>query len=274
MNASGKQIIITSGKWNIFGFLNVYAYRELVWMFIWRDVHVRYKQTLLGILWVLFQPLIMMVIFTIFFGMIIKVPSAGLPYAVFFLSGNIIWLLFYEGVTRSYSGILSNTAIITKVYFPRIILPVAGVIAPLVDFCIASCIMIALILVYGLPVSYTVVMIPLLVVWVMVLALGIGSFMSALNVKYRDIQYALPFMLLLWGYVSPVIYPASLIPVNYHWIYYLNPMAWIIDGMRFSLFGIPLSSESVIPALVITIVIVITGVVFFEYHERRFADYI
>lgn len=269
-----SQIIITPNNWNVFSFLDIRRYRELLWMFIWRDLRVRYKQTILGVLWVLFQPLITMIIFTIFFGMIIKVPSSGLPYAVFFLSGNIIWLLFNEGVNRSYSGILSNTSIITKVYFPRLIIPVAGVIAPLVDFCIASCILIILIFLYGLSLSYTIIIIPFLIIWVMLLSLGIGSFMSALNVKYRDIQYALPFILMLWTYASPIIYPASLIPVKYHWIYYMNPMAWVIDGMRYSLFKTPLSTESIIPAILITVVIVVTGIIFFEYHERRFADYI
>lgn len=265
---------ILPNKWNITGFLEIPQYRELLFMFIWRDIRVRYKQTILGMLWVVFQPLVMMIILSLFFGVLIKVPSAGLPYPVFFLSAYIVWVLFYDGIMRSYAGIVQNTSIITKVYFPRLIIPMAGVIAPTIDFSISVVLLSVMIFIYGVSVSSTLVLIPLLVIWAMGLAFGVGTFLSALNVKYRDVQYAVPFILMVWMYTCPIVYPSSLIPQQYLWIYYLNPISWIMDGMRYTLFNIPLSTESAIPAIIITIVIIVIGVLFFEYHENKFVDYI
>lgn len=265
---------IIPNRWNLTGFLEILKYKELLWMFLWRDIKLRYKQTLLGVLWVLFQPLVTMLILTVFFGILIKVPSSGLPYAVFFLSGYILWVVFYDGIMRSYSGIVTNVAIITKVYFPRLIIPMAGVIAPLIDFSISFTLLIIIMLLYGIPILSTVLLIPLLVIWVIAIAFGIGSFLSALNVKYRDVQYAIPFILMVWMYASPVVYPASLLPEKYHWIYYLNPISWIVDCMRYALFNLPLPQQSIIPAITITILIVVIGIVFFEYQENKFVDYI
>lgn len=243
-------------------------------MFMWRDIKVRYKQTLLGVAWVVFQPLIMMIILTIFFGMLIKVPSYDLPYSVFFLSTYIIWVLFSEGITRSYTGINSNVSIISKVYFPRLIIPLSGVITPLADFSIAFIILITIMMFYGLSIPLTILLIPLIVLWVISLSLGVGAFLSALNVRYRDIQYAVPFMLMLWMYTSPIVYPSTIIPTQYHVIYYLNPTSWIMDIMRYSLFGTPLSPLSIAPAIIITIAIFVGGVLFFEHQENKFVDFI
>jgi len=269
-----QHIRIIPNNWNILGILEIPKYKELLLMFIWRDIRVRYKQTVLGILWVIFQPLVMMIILSLFFGVLIKVPSSGLPYPVFFLSAYIMWVLFYDGIMRSYAGIVQNAPIITKVYFPRIIIPIAGVIAPAIDFSISTILLISLTLIYGLSLSFTVILIPLLILWVMLLAFGVGTFLSALNVKYRDVQYAMPFIMMVWMYTSPIVYPSSLIPQQYLWIYYLNPISWIIDGMRYALFNIPLSTESIFPALIITAAICAIGVLFFEYHENKFVDYI
>ena len=269
-----KQTIILPNKWNFFGFKEIPKYKELLWMFIWRDIKIRYKQTLLGIAWVLFQPIAMMIILTLFFGVLIKVPSDGLPYPVFFLSAYITWVIFYDGLMRSYASIVQNTAIITKVYFPRLIIPIAGSLAPLVDFTIAFTLLLVLILIYGLTIPYTIILVPILIVWAISLSFGVGAFMSALNVKYRDVQYAIPFLLMVWMYASPIVYPASLVPPHLHWVYYLNPVSWIIDGMRFALFGLPMSTQSVIPAITITGIIIVGGVMFFEYYENKFVDFI
>ncbi len=243
-------------------------------MFMWRDIKVRYKQTLLGVAWVVFQPLIMMIILTAFFGMLIKVPSYDLPYSVFFLSAYILWVLFSEGITRSYSGITSNVAIIGKVYFPRLLIPISGVITPLLDFSISFITLICMMILYGLTIPISILLVPLIVLWVVTLSFGVGSFLSALNVRYRDIQYAVPFMLMIWMYTSPIVYPATLIPSQYHIIYYLNPTAWIMDCTRYLLFGTPLSTISIIPSIIITIIIFVGGLLFFEHQENKFVDFI
>lgn len=269
-----ERTTILPNKWNALGFLDIPKYKELLMMFMWRDIKVRYKQTLLGVAWVVFQPLMMMIILTLFFGMLIKVPSYGLPYSVFFLSTYIVWVLFSEGITRSYMGITSNVAIIAKVYFPRIIIPLSGVITPIVDFSIAFLILIAIMLFYGLTIPVTILFVPIIVLWSISISFGVGAFLSALNVRYRDIQYAVPFMLMLWMYTSPIVYPSTLIPTQYHIIYYLNPTTWIMDFMRYSLFGTPLSPLSVIPAIIITFFIFVVGLLFFEHQENKFVDFI
>lgn len=265
---------ILPNKWNALGFIDIPKYKELLAMFMWRDIKVRYKQTILGVAWVVFQPLVMMIILTMFFGMLIKVPSYDLPYSVFFLSAYIMWVLFSEGITRSYTGVTSNVSIISKVYFPRIIIPLSGVITPLVDFSIAFIILILIMLLYGLSIPLTILLVPLIALWVIILSFGVGAFLSALNVRYRDIQYAVPFMLMLWMYTSPIVYPSTLIPQQYHIIYYLNPTSWIMDTMRYSLFGTPLSTLSILPAVIITIAIFISGLLFFEHQENKFVDFI
>lgn len=269
-----EHTVIVPKKWNIFGIKDVLNRLELLWMFVWRDIKIRYKQTVLGILWVVFQPLVTMLIITVFFGMVIRVPSSGLPYPVFFLSAYVMWVLFYDGVLRTHTEIVKNSAIITKVYFPRIIIPIAGVIAPVVDFLIAVIILAGLMIFYGMSLISNVVIIPLLMVWSMSLSFGIGAFVSAIHVKWRDIQYAVSFLTMTLMYASPIIYPSSMVPEQYLYLYYMNPLAWIVDGMRYALFDLPLSTQSPIPAILITGCVLVVGTVFFEYCENKFADWI
>lgn len=267
--------IILPKTWTPFGFKYIVKYLELLWLFIWRDVKIRYKQTFLGVLWVLFNPLVTMLIITIFFGMVIRVPSSGLPYPIFFLSAYVVWVLFYEGILRSHTEIVNNGAIITKVYFPRIIIPLAGVIAPAIDFAISFIVLICLIVIFGVSIAFpNVLIVPLIVLWATSLSFGIGSFFSALHVKWRDIKYMVAFATMGLMYSSPIIYPSYLVPLQYHWIYYMSPIAWLVDLMRYALFDIQLSSVSPIPAIIITVAILIVGTLYFEYCEPNFADLI
>ncbi|MCI0559447.1 MAG: ABC transporter permease, partial [Nitrososphaera sp.] len=229
--------ICPSPKWAALNLHDLWEYRELLYFLTWRDIKVRYKQTILGAAWAIIQPLSTMLIFTLFFGKLAGIPSEGIPYSIFAYAGLLPWTFFANAVTNSGNSLIGSANLISKVYFPRMIIPGAAVGAGLVDFAIAFTILIGLMIYYGVGVSWSLVMLPPLVLLTTLLAMGVGMWMSALNVKYRDIRYALPFMIQLWMFATPIIYPSTLVPEGWRWLLALNPLTGIIEGYRDALFG-------------------------------------
>jgi lipopolysaccharide transport system permease protein len=258
----------------IAGFKDLWAFRELLYFLTWRDVKVRYKQTELGILWAIIQPLFTMLVFTLFFGRLARVPSDNVPYPVFAYAGLLAWTFFANAITNSGNSLVGSANLITKVYFPRIIIPGAAVAAGLIDFVIAFIILLILMIYYGVVITWSFLMFPVLVLLTTLLALGVGMWLSALNVKYRDVRFALPFLVQIWMFLSPVIYPSSFLPEKYRWLLWLNPMTGIIEGYRSSLFGLPFNWIALAASIIITSVLLVYASYSFRRMERSFADII
>lgn len=261
-------------SWSIFSFKEVWAYRELLFFLTWRDVKVRYKQTVLGVGWAILQPLFMMLIFTIFFGRIAGVDSAGIPYPLFALAGLVPWTFFANAITASGNSLVGSAHLITKVYFPRLIVPAAAILAGLVDFLLAFILLCLLMVYYRVSLTTHVLLLPVLILLTALFSLGVGTWMSALNVKYRDVRFALPFVIQLWLFVSSVILPSTSVPQKWRWLLMLNPMSGIIEGYRASLFGLPFDWPALGVASVLTILVLIYAIYAFGRVERSFADII
>jgi lipopolysaccharide transport system permease protein len=250
----------------------MWSYRELLYFLIWRDVKVRYKQTGLGVAWAIIQPLFTMIIFTLFFGRLAGVPSDNVPYPLFAYAGLLPWTFFSNAISNSGNSLVGSANLITKVYFPRMIIPGAAVAAGLVDFAIALIILILLMFYYGVILSWSILMFPVLVTLTTLLAVGVGMWLSALNVKYRDVRFALPFLVQLWMFVSPVIYPTSFLPVKFRWLLSLNPLTGIIEGYRSSLFGRRFDWTALAMSAAITLVLLVYASYSFRRMEKSFAD--
>jgi lipopolysaccharide transport system permease protein len=250
----------------------LWAYRELLYFLTWRDVKIRYKQTVLGAIWAILQPLLTMLIFTLFFGQLAGVPSDGIPYPIFAYAGLLPWTFFSNAVTNSGNSLVTSSNLITKVYFPRLIIPSAAVAAGLVDFAIAFLLLVVLMFYYRIGVTWANLMLLPLTFMTTLLALGLGMWLSALNVKYRDIRHALPFLMQLWMFVSPIIYPVSMIPAKLRWVLALNPLTGIISGFRSALFNRPFDWTSLGISTGITVLMLGYAVFSFRRMERNFAD--
>jgi lipopolysaccharide transport system permease protein len=259
-------------KWIPVNLGELWNYRELLYSFTWRDVKIRYKQTALGFLWAIIQPLFMMLIFTVFFGRLAKIPSDGVPYPLFVLAALLPWTLFAEGITRSTSSMITNANIMTKVYFPRLIMPFSGVLSPLVDFIFAFSILIVMMAWYGFIPTLNIIFLPLFILLALATSLGIGLWLSALNVKYRDFQYTIPFMIQLGLFASPVVYPASLVPESVRFLYGLNPMAGVIEGFRWALLGTEMPGAMILVSVGMVIVLLVSGAFYFRKMEQYYAD--
>lgn len=258
--------------WSALDLRDLWAFRELLYFLTWRDVKVRYKQTELGVAWAIIQPLFTMLIFTLFFGRLAGVPSDNVPYPIFAFTGLLAWTFFSNAITNSGNSLVGSAHLITKVYFPRMIIPGAAVAAGLVDFAIAFVILVLLMIYYGVGITLNVLMFPVMVLLTTLLALGTGMWLSALNVKYRDVRFALPFMVQLWMYLSPVIYPASFLPAKLRSLLLLNPMTGIIEGYRSALFGRPFNWIALAVSTVITLILLIYSSYSFRRMEKSFAD--
>jgi lipopolysaccharide transport system permease protein len=266
IRAGRRRIPIDAGE--------LWEHRDLLFFLTWRDVKVRYKQTMLGAAWAILQPLLTMVVFTLLFGRLARVPSDGLPYPIFVYAGLLPWTFFSTAVTNGSNSLVGSAALITKVYFPRLAIPSAAVGAGLVDFFIAGVILAGMMVLNHVVPGWNLLLIPALVLLTAILALGIGLWMSALNVKYRDIRYALPFVLQIWMYLTPVIYPVSFIPARYRWVLRLNPLSGIIEGYRSALFGRAFDWSALSASTIITFAIALYSVYAFKRMEREFADII
>ena len=265
-------IIEPSRSWVSLNLRDLWAYRELLYFLTWRDVKVRYKQTVLGVAWTVLQPLLTMLIFTIFFGKLAGVPSDNIPYPIFAYAGLLPWTFFSNTVNNSANSVVGSANLITKIYFPRMLIPGGVVVAGLVDFAIAHVMLAALMIYYRVALTINIVMLPGLILLVALLALGIGMWLSALNVKYRDVRFALPLLIQLWMFVSPVIYPSSFLPARWRWVLGLNPLTGIIEGFRSSLFGHPFNWVTLAISAAITLILLVYSAYAFRQMEKSFAD--
>ncbi len=258
--------------WVPLNLLDIWAHRELLYFFVWRDVKVRYKQTVFGVAWAVIQPLFTMLIFTLFFGKLAGMPSDGIPYAIFAYAGLLPWTFFSHAVTSSGNSLVGNRNLLTKIYFPRMIIPGAAVAAGLVDFAIAFVLLAGLMVWYHVVPTWSILMIPILTLMTCLLALGVGMWMSALNVKFRDVRYALPFMIQIWMFLSPIIYPPTIVPERWRWALALNPLSGIIDGYRSALFGRPFDWTALAVTTVFTLTVLTYSAYDFRRMEKEFAD--
>jgi lipopolysaccharide transport system permease protein len=252
----------------------LYHYRELLLVLTTRDVRVRYKQTALGICWALLQPLANMLLFTIIFGRLAKLPSDDFPYPIFVFAGLLPWTFFANSISSSAESIVGASTLITRVYFPRIIIPLASVCTALVDFAIAFVILLVLMLFYDVEWSINLLLTPILIMALAFTALGVGTILAAMNVSYRDFRYLVPFGVQFWMFASPVVYPSSMIPEKWQWLYHLNPISGVIDGFRSVFLGSPFDWLTLSISMSASIGIFLFGVTLFERAERRFADVI
>lgn len=275
VNGDPARTLITADRrrWGL-DLRELYQYRELLLVLTARDVKVRYKQTALGITWALLQPLANMLLFTLVFGRLAKLPSDGFPYPIFVFAGLLPWTFFANSISASAESIVGASSLITKVYFPRIIIPLAAVCTALVDFAIAFFILLLLMLFYGVGWTANLLLAPVLILALGFTALGVGTMLAALNVSYRDFRYLVPFGIQFWMFASPVVYPSSMIPDQWQWLYHLNPVAGIVDGFRSVFLGSPFDWSALSLSMLASIVIFLAGVLMFERAERRFADVI
>jgi lipopolysaccharide transport system permease protein len=251
----------------------LWEYRELLYFLVWRDIKVRYKQTAIGAAWAICQPLLTMMIFALIFGRFAKIPSDNIPYPIFAFAGLLPWTYFSQSIARSGASLVSDSNLIRKIYFPRLIIPAAAVVAPVVDFALSFLILLVMMAWYRVVPGRAVVALPLFLLLAIVAALGVSLWLSALNVRYRDVGHAIPFLVQFWMYASPVVYPASLIPQKWRMLYSLNPMVGVVEGFRWGLLGKE-SVDFVAMAIgtVVALILLLGGLVFFKRMERVFAD--
>jgi lipopolysaccharide transport system permease protein len=276
-----RLLIRPSRGWSSLGLHDIWTYRELLYFLIWRDVKIRYKQTVLGASWAILQPLLTMVVFTIFFGGLAKVGSDGLPYPIFSFAGLLPWTFFAQGLGQSSNSVVGSSGLITKVYFPRLVIPISSVLGGLVDFAVAFVVLIGMMAYYGIWPGMAVLWLPLLLLLATGASLGIGLWLSALSVEYRDVRFVVPFFVQLWLFVTPVIYPASKVVEKLDqlglptWLYGLNPMAGVVEGFRWALLGTGTLHASVLVASsLVASLLLVSGAFYFRRMERGFADVI
>jgi lipopolysaccharide transport system permease protein len=260
-------------KWLALDLAELWAYRDLVYFFVWRDIKVRYKQTVIGAAWAVLQPVLTMLVFSLFFGKLARIPSQGLPYPVFYYSALLPWMYFATAMQAATNIVVENQRVITKIYFPRVVLPIASVMAGLVDFCISFAVFLVLMAYYRIVPTAAVVWLPFFMLLAVMTALGVGLWLSALNAMYRDVRYVVPFLVQFWMFASPVAYPSSLVPAKWRWLYGLNPLAGVIEGFRWALTGhgdppgILLAASSAAVVL-----LVLSGLVYYHAMEGTIAD--
>lgn len=272
-----QTIIQPSEGWALPRLGEIWAYRELLYFLTWRDVKVRYKQTALGVLWIVLQPVVSMLVFSLLFGILLKVPSGDVPYPIFAFAALLPWNYFAGALTRASQSLVSSANLITKVYFPRLMVPMSGVLAGLVDFGVSFGVLLVLILYYRIPLTPALLLLPVFLLLAMLTALGFSLWLSALNAQYRDVGYLVPFLVQIWMYVTPVIYATSLVPERYRFVLALNPMTIVVEGFRWALLGADMSISWSTPwllALSLGILgsVLLSGLLFFQHVERTFAD--
>jgi len=257
------------------GLRELWRHRELFFFFAWRDIKVRYKQTVIGALWVIIQPLFTMVVFSLIFGNLAKIPSDGVPYPIFSYCGLLPWGLFSRGISQAANSLVANQQLITKIYFPRLLLPLSSVMTGLVDFAVAFVVLIGMMLFFGISPTWNVIWIPAFLLVTVMTALGVGLWLSALNVRYRDVRYVLAFLTSLWLYATPVIYPTSLLGGRLAFLLELNPMSGVVEGFRWALLGTGVApGRMFLISSLASLLLLVTGRLYFARLERTFADVI
>jgi lipopolysaccharide transport system permease protein len=274
MQPAGRVTVIKPApRWPHLDVRELWHYRELLFRLTWRDVAVRYKQTSIGVLWAILQPFITMVVFTLVFGKFADFPSKGVPYPIFTYSALLPWTYFASSVALSSTSIVSNRGLVTKVYFPRVLLPIAGVTVPIVDLLLAFTVLVGMMAWFDVWPSAALVLAPLFLLMALVAALGVGLFLSAVNVRYRDVPYVIPFMLQIWLYLSGVVYAISALPERYQWLLALNPMTAVISGFQWGVIGTPRPELGMtLVSVASTVVFIVVGLWYFRRTEPRFAD--
>ncbi len=248
-------------------------YRELLYFLIWRDIKVRYKQTLLGAAWAIIQPFFTMIVFSIFFGRLAGIPSDGIPYPIFSYAALLPWTFFANGITQSANSLVNSANLLSKVYFPRLLIPTSGVLSGLLDFAIAFVVLLGMMAFYGLQPTGAVIWLPFFLLLALVAALGTGIWLSALNVQYRDVRYIVPFLIQFWLFITPVAYPSSLLTEPWRTLYGLNPMVGVVEGFRWAMLGTDTApGPMVIVSTFIAILLLVSGVLYFRHMEIHFAD--
>jgi len=266
-------VIEPSRGWVGLKLRELWEYRELVYFLVWRDVKVRYKQTVLGALWAIIQPLFSMLVFTVVFGKLAKMPSDGIPYPLFSYAALLPWNYFAQGLSSSSDSLVGSANLIRKVYFPRLAIPVAAVCGGVVDFLIAFGVLLLMMGYFGVAPTANVVWLPLYLLLALVTALGVGLWLSALNVQYRDVKYTVPFLVQFWMYATPIVYPSSLLPEPWRTLYGLNPMAGVVEGFRWALLGVKTPPGAMVWASAgAAVVLLVSGAYFFRRMEKTFAD--
>jgi len=257
----------------IAGLRELWQRRELVLFLTWRDIKVRYQQTAIGFLWAILQPALTMVIFSIVFGRFARIPSEGVPYPVFALAGIVPWIFLSTAVTHCSNSLITSSHLLSKIYLPRLSLPLASVLSTAVDFCLAFGLMLVIMLYRGVYPGPQVVLIPVFFFFAFCTALGVGLWLAAFNVKFRDVRYAVPFLIQLWMFATPIAYPSSLVPAKWRWIYDANPMVGVVDGFRLALLNIGQPSRyEILLLMLVSSALLVTGYLYFMRVERRFAD--
>jgi lipopolysaccharide transport system permease protein len=268
-----QTIIEPQEGWRLINVRELWQYKDLLWFLVWRDVKSRYAQSILGIGWAIIQPVFNMIVFTVIFGNLAKISSEGVPYAIFNYAAMVPWTYFANSLTQSGSSLVSARNLLTKVYFPRLIIPLAPVLAKLLDFGIAMLLLFGLMVYFGIAPTLWALALPLLVLLMMLTASGVGMWLTALAIQYRDVKYGLTFGVRLLMYAAPVVYPASLIPEQYRLLYGLNPMAGVIEGFRAALLGTrPMPWDLLGVGTAVAVVLFVTGALYFKRMERIFAD--
>jgi lipopolysaccharide transport system permease protein len=268
-----ETVVEGGDSWARLNLRELWEYRELTYFLAWREIKVRYKQTVIGIAWTLLQPLLTMVVFTIFFGRLGRIPSDGVAYPIFSLAALVPWTFFANGVTQSANSLVANANLLKKVYFPRLAIPISSVLSGAIDFCVAFILLLILMVVYGAYPTPNVIFVPLFLGLAVVASLGAGLWLSALNVNYRDVRYVLPFFTQLWMLATPIAYPSSLLPEPWRSIYGLNPMAGVVEGFRWSLLGVGNSPGGLVwVSAAVSLFLLVSGALYFRQMERTFSD--
>lgn len=269
-----KIIIKPPSGWSALDLHDLWIYRELIFFMTWRDLKVRYKQTLLGASWAVLKPFLNMVVFTIFFGGLAKVPSEGVPYPIFSFAALLPWELFSNALSISSRSLVQNRHMITKIYFPRVILPLSSTLSGVVDFLIAFVILLAMMAFYRIQPTLNMLTLPLFLLLAIVAALGVGLWLSALNVLYRDIGYITPFLTQFWLFITPIVYPTSMIPEQWRVLYSLNPMTGVVEGFRWAILGTQQGAPglTLYISIAVSVVLLVSGMYYFKRMERHFSD--
>ncbi len=271
---TAPRVIITPSRgWVSLRLAELWEYRELLYFLIWRDIKVRYKQTLLGGAWAIIQPFFLMVVFSLFFGKLARMPSDGIPYPIFAYAALVPWTFFANGLSQASHSLVASARLITKVYFPRLAIPIGTVLSGLVDFALAFSVLLVMMFYYGIRPTFATLWLPLFLLLALVTALGVGLWLSALNVEFRDVRYVVPFLTQFWMLATPIAYPSTLLEPHWRAVYALNPMVGVVEGFRWALLGVKTSPGPMIAvSSVVALAILVGGAFYFRRMEKTFAD--